>query len=995
MATRQIEVIVSLRALDRVSGVLGTIGGRFTALGKQLRNIGTSLSIGLTLPLSIAARSIVKTAGDFEQNMKLIEIASRSTADEMRLIEEAAFDVGRATGFGANEASKAMIDMFKSGLLLEEILGDGAEQAGILEVATRLAAASNIDLEGATAALITTMKKMGLEWDSATMIADSFVAAADASVLEVDDLVEAWKNAGKTLQDFGLSVNDINLTLAVLGQQGIIGAEAGTRLRRMLTNMTRDTPKVKKQWDALNVSLFDANGAVRPLIDVIGDLRGAMSDMNDEQKNSILLTLAGSHGRETLSALLAAEDTLWGDVARGIEEAASAQKVAEERVNTFQGASKRLSNELERLKIKVGIPLIRDFLTPLTTNVIEIATRIEKSLTPEVIHLGIAFGTALAVIGPLLFILGALLSPIGVLTVAIATLATKWIKAQGGIHKAMDTLREKVSTAFATIKTKVDEFKTWYNNNVAPVIEETTDRINSALTALKFGDLSGAATALGAPDAIVTFFEDIEVALSALSKFWEQHGDQIVDGFGEIGDAIAGLLSVTGANGSAIIVGIGEAIKGVSLFVLENGDQIAENFDKMTSSIANFINTLSGPDLSGIEENKDQLIGLGIAVAGLVAAFTTPLGPIAALIGAIAGLLVYVFGTEESVRGLQGAFNAFIETVREPWNNFINVIKDTLDDIGIKSGDAGDSLRGVGQVIAGVLAIVLGIVAGIVSGLLRSFASMIEGFNNIREGIGNIIHGIVQVVSGFFGLIVSIFTQNKDLFDRSAEDLWKGLVNIARGTWQTIKGIFQQFIMSIILLVGGFVEGVITFFTNLYQELVGGSIIPDMLKEIFDAFVGFIHNTLGMLGEKVSEFLQIGRDLLQGFWDGLTEKWAKVKAWLEEKAALAATIWKKITGSNSPSKVFADIGRDLMAGLQIGMESGIRNLGTSATQMAQALPSQFENAGTPQQVMQSGGVSVAVYIENISSDIDVELMARKVAQVIVENQRVRLTSGVF
>ncbi len=120
------------------------------------------------------------------------------------------------------------------------------------------------------------MATFGLGADDATYIADSFVSAADASISEVSDLTAALTTFGPTAATFNMTLGEVNQTLGILSERGIMGAEAGTALKSMLTNMMRPTKEVKEAWAALGISMYDAQGALRPFPQIIGDLSAAL-----------------------------------------------------------------------------------------------------------------------------------------------------------------------------------------------------------------------------------------------------------------------------------------------------------------------------------------------------------------------------------------------------------------------------------------------------------------------------------------------------------------------------------------------------------------------------------------------------------------------------------------------------------------------------------------------------------------------------------------------
>ncbi|MFP4344256.1 MAG: phage tail tape measure protein [Anaerolineales bacterium] len=320
----------------------------------------------------------------FESQMAIMSMAVDPAVASLDDLHGMALLVGedtRLVGIDATQAADAMTGLFKSGLSVNEAFGDmqgymagTVELGGALRASIDLQAASALDLAQASDSVAVSMKTFGLSADEATEIADNFVQTADASVAEVEDLVEALENIGPTAAAFGWELQETNNALALLSTRGIQGAEAGTALKSMLTNMLRNTDEVQGAWDALNVELYDAQGNMRAFPDILGDLENALAGMTQEQRDYYVLTVAGSYGQKALNTLLAEGRTGWDAMAEATRNASTAAEVAAARTDTLAGAQEALEGSLETLKIRVSeefIPLWREATETMTAMVDE------------------------------------------------------------------------------------------------------------------------------------------------------------------------------------------------------------------------------------------------------------------------------------------------------------------------------------------------------------------------------------------------------------------------------------------------------------------------------------------------------------------------------------------------------------------------------------------------------------------------------------------------
>ena len=293
MATEIASLYARIGAdLSGLESGLASARSKLQSAGKTISGIGKNLTMGLTVPIVALGTKTAVVAADFESQMNVLSIAARSAGTGLDVLQEAAIQVGGDTqlvGINASEAAGAMTDFYRAGLSTTDIFGDlnsymneGASLSGALRSAVDLQAASELSLAEASDVVSIAMATFGISADGATSIADNFVRAADASVASVGELADAMKNVGPTAAAFGWSMEDVNTGLALLSQRGIKGAEAGTALKSMMTNIMRPTANVTEALDDLNVSLYDQEGGLKDLPQIIGELGGALDGLTEE-----------------------------------------------------------------------------------------------------------------------------------------------------------------------------------------------------------------------------------------------------------------------------------------------------------------------------------------------------------------------------------------------------------------------------------------------------------------------------------------------------------------------------------------------------------------------------------------------------------------------------------------------------------------------------------------------------------------------------------------
>jgi TP901 family phage tail tape measure protein len=383
----------------------GALGG----LQGTLAGVGETLTKRVTLPLVGVGVAAAKVAGDFEAQMATLSVAARGSSVSLETLREAALKTGADTslvGISASESAEAIENLFKAGQDATDIFGDlngyldgTAELSGSLRAAIDLQAASELDLAQTSELVAITMATFGLEADDAGRIVDSFVQSADASVTSVSELGDAMVNVGPLANSLGWSLEDTNTALAILSERGIRGAEAGTNLKSMMLNLMKQTDPVTDALRELGVALFDAEGNMKSLPVILGELEGAMAGATQEQRSYYIQTLAGSYGQAAMNTLLGEGSAGWAEMEAGIASAATAADVAGARTDTFQGAMEALQGTIETLLIQAGTPLINDFLRPAVEWLSEVVGWF-TALSPEVQQAAIKFGLLAAGMGP-------------------------------------------------------------------------------------------------------------------------------------------------------------------------------------------------------------------------------------------------------------------------------------------------------------------------------------------------------------------------------------------------------------------------------------------------------------------------------------------------------------------------------------------------------------------------------------------------------------------
>lgn len=225
-----------------------------------------------------------------------------------------------------------------------------------------------------------------------------------------------------------------------------------------------------------------------------------------------------------------------------------------------------------------------------------------------------------------------------------------------------------------------------------------------------------------------------------------------------------------------------------------------------------------------------------------------------------------------------------IEAIKETVGPSLEGIMETLKQMGIdwelvgKAAQLAARVLGtvvVGAILAVVVVIetVVGVIAGLVEGInqalkvVRTFSQMFtEGFKQVADGAAQFINAISDA---FGALTRGEFMKSPEMFKK----LGDAIVNIAQGLGKMITAIFAGHLGGVLAFIGGFVKGVIDYFKNLYKQLVGGSIIPDMMKAIQKVITNGLANVTATIkkwaSNAVSAFSNAFKSILNSVTAGM------------------------------------------------------------------------------------------------------------------------------
>jgi TP901 family phage tail tape measure protein len=337
---------------------MSRIRTRMMTLGTQLRQAGTSMTIGGTAmgaPFVFAAR----TAAAFSLEMARVRANTGATDQQFASLNASAKTFAIQFGRAPEEVAGAMSELAKAGLDAEGVM---KSISPILAVA----AADNMELARAVEVVVSTMAQFRMGTDDFGTIADKLQATANASTTSVDSLGEALTYVGPKAFAAGQSLDDVLASLATLGDAGLRGSLGGTGLARIIESIANEEGKIAK----LGVSTRNLDGNMRPFMDIMDDLgkKAPTANVDFIRVLTEIFEIRGANAAQSLSQMKEKFDQVMDVLGKSDGTALNKATAV---MSSFGGAVKQLGAQFGVLQVQVI-----ESMGPIATQAVQAFTKL-------------------------------------------------------------------------------------------------------------------------------------------------------------------------------------------------------------------------------------------------------------------------------------------------------------------------------------------------------------------------------------------------------------------------------------------------------------------------------------------------------------------------------------------------------------------------------------------------------------------------------------------
>ena len=557
------QTTTQINELTRANKILkgNWAGDKFIKFGDRMQNIGGAISsvgsslMGVTYTMAGLGGVAVKTGMDFTKSMSKVRALTGANDKEFEKLTNTARELGRTTTFTAKESADALGFLALAGY-------DVNQACEALPTILAGAQAGAMDLATASDKATDSISSLGYIGEEAVKMLPEYMnkvaqASADANT-SMEQLMDAFIKCGGQMDNLNIPLDTSISMLGVLSNRGIKGAEAGNSLNSILINMTKKSGESAKAMDELGLSMFDAEGNIRPVEDVMKDLAKALSGLSEEKQVNLINMIGGKTQAKTLQKLLQGMVTDTGNLTQEYEELKQSISTAPEKNALMEMSEKmtdNLAGDVDRMKSALAdlaqeffeafSPELRDIVQRVT-DVISNLTQEIKNLTPEQKEMIIKIMGLIAVAPLAIRAIGFMAKSIGFLSKGIGFAIKFFTKFK---DKVKDSDKE-LTKAGDTAKNSDGKFGTL--GNALGKVSEKFSKLEGKIVSnggkigdlvSKFGLLGTVAIplAIGALVGLMAHLGENEEAILKLQEKWGSFGTVI----GAVCEFISGIVQLT------------------------------------------------------------------------------------------------------------------------------------------------------------------------------------------------------------------------------------------------------------------------------------------------------------------------------------------------------------------------------------------------------------------------------------------------------------------
>ena len=905
LAKAYVQIIPSMEGIQ--SGIESALtGGSMGDIGSRAGNaLGGAFSSAFSKAVGFLKDSVATGMG-FDSAVSQIAATMGKSVDEITELRDKAKEMGAATNYSATQAAEGLNILAMSGY-------DAEQSMSMLEDVLHLAAAGGMEMSEAAGDISGAMKGFGDASKDSAYYADLMAKGATLAKTSVSQLGQALADGSSMGKAYSQSAEGMTVSLLRLAEQGETGAAAATALSAAYANLYTPMDQARQAMQELGVEAYDpVTGKAREFNTVVNELNEAIqreSEGNEAIANQYKDLIFGKQGLNAYNKLVVTSiDTQeqWAQALR--ESTGSAAQQYDTMTDNLKGDLDMMQSAFEGLQIQISDELSGDIrkLVQTASEGLTWLTEHSKDLIGTIKAIGVAavamnlpaiLGAARAAM--LAFNAACAANPLGLALSAVAA-STIFVSTQ--IDKMTDRINE-IPDAFEGLDEGQTEF-------VKKLAEGTDDLAESEKRCAEAEEMFHAAQEKR--NSLQEELASAQEELRAINEKWVITQDEKLRRQELEREIIPGLTAEIKSQNAAVgelgaaYLSVKDSTQALAAAQEEEQQEIVETTEAVQAQEEADENLAAKKEVLAekLKKAMKEALDVNIELDGKTVELSRTTAESIGLI-----IDEYDKMYESQRKAIEGSFSLFNGFTADTSMTFDTLMKN-LQDTSFYMNDWATAVEQLGQ-------------KGVSKDLLEELQGM--GADSWKL-VYSLNHATQEQLDEYSALWDSTHAQIKTTTDRmmadektAAEQLIGSFKEVPETDLEEIRAAFER---AGLASVNGYEKAV--------EDYLGQK--EKAIDKIVDAQIAALESD-----DTIKKLEDAGKSLPYGLAVGMNDPDAMVR--LDEATSVIVKRvideTKKKFDSHSPSRVFADIGENLPAGLGVGMEDNTDSAVKAADYMAE------------------------------------------------------------
>lgn len=284
------------------------LAGLHTSIG--MYTSATIVAASSTYAIAAGLRSAITVGSEFSATMSRADAimstsrpAWMSDNGSMAAMEVQVRALGQSTAYTASQVAEGLGELGMAGL-------SAGDAVLALRPALDLAMIGNISMGQSADIATNVMMTFGKTAGELTEVVDVMATAVTNSNTTIEQLANSLTYAGPAAQTAGISMRDTVAAIEAMANSGIKSSRSGTALRRLFVSLVNPTKKGAEMMEQYGISVLDAEGKTRGLVDIVTQLNKALSNVSGAERLGAIQDLVGVYATSPVAALVDQADNL-------------------------------------------------------------------------------------------------------------------------------------------------------------------------------------------------------------------------------------------------------------------------------------------------------------------------------------------------------------------------------------------------------------------------------------------------------------------------------------------------------------------------------------------------------------------------------------------------------------------------------------------------------------------------------------------------------------